>query len=350
MASHKNITLCEKDPSTKPRGRFLEAVFTIVVFFFRQSAVLHAEDAPEFTRQFVTYIDQTGRGPADSGRGLPTASCFESQPMSSLFCCEDNPQYLHDVNEDWQLLPSGLMYRSYLAGEKEPRFQFLPMFNTNGGTVLETAMGGRVGLLRYGTHDSMVPEGWQFDMEGGVLARLDAERQWDLDAADFRVGFLSTWRQGPDSFKAGYYHISSHIGDEFLIANPGFVRLNYVRDSLIVGWTHDLTLDTQVYGEIGYAFNYDGGALPLEFQFGVQYSPTCETGLRGAPFSALNVHIREDYNFATSINLAAGWQWRGMESDHRFRLGLQCFNGPSAQYSFGNQHETLVGGGAWFDF
>jgi hypothetical protein len=39
-----------------------------------------------------------------------------------------------------------------------------------------------------------------------------------------------------------------------------------------------------------------------------------------------------------------------MESDHRFRVGLQCFSGPSSQYSFGNQHETLVGGGVWFDF
>ncbi len=350
FASHEINTRHQKDLAAKSTGLIFKAFFTIVAILFSECAVLRAEDAPEFTRQFLTNVDHIGWGIADIETGLPEDCCFESQSVSSVFCDDEDLQYQHELDEDWQLLPSGLMYRSYLAGEKEPRFQFVPMFNTKGGTVLETAMGGRVGLLRYGTHDSMVPEGWQLDMEGAVLARLDAEQQWDLQAADFRVGFLSTWRQGPDSFKAGYYHISSHLGDEFLIRNPGFIRLNYVRDSLIVGWTHDLSLDTQVYGEIGYAFNYDGGAQPLEFQFGVQYSPTCATGLRGAPFCAVNVHTREDYDFSTSINLAAGWQWRGMESDHRFRAGLQCFNGPSAQYSFGNQHETLVGGGVWFDF
>lgn len=350
FASHEVINRHPKDSSASSQGLICKAFLMIVAVVFSQSAVLYGEDAPEFSRQFLTSVDHIGWGIGDAEAGLPADCCYEGQSVSSLFCYDEDLQFRHDIDEDWQILPSGLMYRSYLAGEKESRFQFFPMFNTKGGTVLETAMGGRVGLLRYGTHDSMVPQGWQLDMEGGVLARLDAEQSWDLQAADFRVGFLSTWRQGPDSFKAGYYHISSHLGDEFLIANPGFVRVNYVRDSLIVGWTHDLSLDTQVYGEVGYAFNYDGGALPLEFQFGVQYSPTCVTGLRGAPFSAVNIHIREDYNFSTSINVATGWQWRGVESDHRFRVGLQCFNGPSAQYSFGNQHETLVGGGVWFDF
>ena len=162
------------------------------------------------------------------------------------------------------------------------------MVDTHGGAIAETALGGRGGVLRYGTHDTVVPEGWQLDMEGGVFARLDLQKQWDLQAADFRIGCLSTWREGPNAFKAGYYHISSHVGDEFLVTNPAFIRRNYVRDSLIAGWTHDVTFNTQVYAEIGYAFHYDGGALPLELQFGAQYSPACATGLRGAPFAALN--------------------------------------------------------------
>jgi hypothetical protein len=313
-------------------------------------AVLLSEDSPESDRQFFLNYDE------GLFTDFKTDLCelpnlqVHNQPLAFIFSDYQQQDFTSCVNEEWQVLPSGLMYRSYLAGEKESRFQFLPMIDTHGGAVMETALGGRAGLLRYGTHDSMSPEGWQLDMEGGILARLDAQKQWDLQATDFRIGFLSTWRQGVNSFKAGYYHISSHVGDEFLLTNPGFIRRNYVRDSLIVGWTHDVTLDTQLYAEIAHAFHYDGGALPLELQFGAQYSPTCETGLRGAPFAAVNVHVREDYNWATSLNIATGWQWRGRESDHRFRVGLQCFDGPSSQYSFGDQHETLVGGGVWFDF
>jgi hypothetical protein len=242
------------------------------------------------------------------------------------------------------------MYKSYLAGEKEPRFQFVSLVDKDRGLIWEAALGGRAGLIRYGTADIVRPEGWQLDLEGAVLARVDPEAEDDLEAADFRAGFVSTWRRGPTAFKAGYYHLSSHVGDEFLIRNPGFDRLNYVRDSLLAGVTHDLTLNVQVYGEVAYAFNYEDGAKPLELQGGVQYSPFCEGGPRGAPFAGLNVHMREDFNYRTSVNLVAGWQWRGHVSNHTLRSGFQYYNGPSMQYSFVNRNESLLGGGVWFDY
>jgi len=254
------------------------------------------------------------------------------------------------AQDGWQVLPEGLMYRSYLAGEKEPRFQFVPLVEKNRGLIWEAALGGRAGILRYGNTDEVHPQGWQFDIEGAVLARVDPEEESDLEAADFRAGFLSTWRSGPDAFKAGYYHLSSHVGDEFLIKNPGFNRLNYVRDSLIAGWTHDWTPDFQIYGEVAYAFNAEDGALPWEFQYGVQYSPIAPTGWNGAPFGGLNIHTREDFDWETGVNLVAGWQWRGATSNHIFRVGLQFYNGPSIQYSFVNRKETLIGGGLWFDY
>ncbi len=119
------------------------------------------------------------------------------------------------------MLPEGLLYRSYLAGEKEPRFQFVPMVERDRGLIFEAALGGRAGLLRYGNASAIRPEGWQFDIEGAVFARVDPEEESDLEAADFRAGFLSTWRYGGNAWKAGYYHLSSHVGDEFLIKNPG---------------------------------------------------------------------------------------------------------------------------------
>ncbi len=267
---------------------------------------------------------------------------------------EEPIPHLADVDDvvccyEWQVLPVGLMYKSYLAGEKESRMQFAALSEKRRGMVWETALGGRVGLLRYGTRDPIHPEGWQFDLEGAALPRVDPQQHDDLEAVDFRAGFLSTWCFGPNRFKAGYYHLSSHVGDEFLIRNPAFVRLNYVRDSAIAGWTRDITPNSQVYGEIAYAFNHEDGALPLEFQYGFQYSPLV-FGLRGAPFGAINGHTRQDFNYETSINVVAGWQWRGMDTNHTLRVGMQYYDGPSMQYSFVNKHESLFGGGIWFDY
>lgn len=250
----------------------------------------------------------------------------------------------------WQILPSGLLYRSYLAGEKESRISAAWMKNTDDEVVWETTLGARVGLLRYGTPGAVRPSGWQLDIEGAALPRiLPNEESSPLVATDYRFGILSTWAFDRWRIKSGYYHLSAHVGDEYLILYPAFKRLNYVRDSTIFGVTYDLTEAWQTYAEIGYAFNAEDGAKPLELQYGLQYSPL-ETSLRGAPFAAINGHTRQDFGYITSVNVQAGWQWRGAESQHLWRMGLQYYSGPALQYEFAGENDHLFGFGMWFDF
>ena len=257
--------------------------------------------------------------------------------------------------DDWYILPAGLLYRSYLAGPKESRIHWANLYDTESDRrIWETTLGGRAGLLRYGSGDSNGAEGFQLDLEGAVFARvLPDEPSAMLEAADFRFGFLATWRIQRTSLKAGYYHISSHLGDEFLLANPLFDRINYVRDSLIFGAMYDLTNDVQIYGEVGNSLGTQGGAKPLELQFGTQYVPAAadfRIRVGGAPFAAVNGHLRQDFDFGGSLNVVAGWSWEGEESRSRFRVGMQYYRGPSLQYSFFDRKENLIGGGLWFDF
>lgn len=246
-----------------------------------------------------------------------------------------------------QALPSGLLYKSYLAGEKESRFALQTLNETGRGNIWEVALGGRVGIYRNGTVGAVNPEGFQMDLEGAVFPRLDLEQAQDVDAIDFRFGVPLTWREGPLAYKFGYYHISSHLGDELMIKDPGLERVNYVRDALIFGTSYDVTRDSRVYGEVAYAWHHSGGARPLEFQFGAEYSPA-RSGR--AMFAASNVHLRQNKSFDSSINLEAGWQWRGEESQHLFRVGGQYYYGKSMQYEFFDKSEQLVGFGMWFDY
>ncbi len=263
---------------------------------------------------------------------------------------EDEPQHRFGEYFEFQVLPKGLLYRSYIAGEKEPRFNAIWLNESRRGLVWETQLGGRVGLLGYTNFDEANPRAWQLDLEGGAQARVDPQQQSDLEAVDYRFGFLSTWRFGRNAYKAGYYHLSSHIGDEYLLRNPGFQRLNYVRDSAIVGMTHSLTDDMQIYGEVAYAAGHEDGAEPLELQYGYQYTPLRAYGLKGAPYFGINGHTRQDFHWITSVNTVAGWQWRGEESNHLFRLGLQYYSGPALQWQFAGRNETLCGAGMWFDY
>jgi hypothetical protein len=248
----------------------------------------------------------------------------------------------------WQVLPEGLLYHSYLAGEKESRFASQWLWDQDRGLVWDVTLGGRVGLLRHGTPGPR-GNGFQFDLEGAALVRMDPEVYTDVEAVDFRAGLLATWREGPWSAKAGYYHLSSHLGDEYLLKNPSFWRVNYVRDSLIAGLSYDVTPDWRVYGEVGYAIGHQGGAQPLEVQAGAEFTQIWTTHHSG-PFAAANLHSREEHDWGTGTNLMTGWQWVGPESGHRFRVGVQYYNGPSLQWSFISHTEQLVGCGLWFDY
>jgi len=288
---------------------------------------------------------------------LPPSSSDHVVPASAVADVADESEVPLDgvITEveyaDWNLqwMPDGLIYRSYMAGVKEPRFASVWSSEKDFGPVWDIALGGRVGILRYGTIDDGHPEGWQLDFEGGVFPRLDPDGvSTPLIAADFRAGIPLTYGRGPSHWKFGYYHISSHLGDEFLLAT-GFPRINYVRDSLVLGAGYYCTDALRVYGEVGYAFSPVDGAEPWEVQFGADLSPP-NTDIKGSPFAAVNAHLREEVSFGGNWVAQMGWQWRQGANGRMFRLGAQYFNGMSEQYEFFDDYESKVGGGLWIDY
>lgn len=253
----------------------------------------------------------------------------------------------------WQVLPDGLMYRSYQAGPREPRIGTTIIHNStfveNSQAIWDGTVGGRRGLIRYGSRDRINPEGWQVDIEGAALVRLNLDHERDVDASDFRFGVPVTWGEGKVRYKLAYYHLSSHLGDEFIGRNPGAMRVNYVRDALLLGASYYTNPKLRLYGEIGYAFYTSGGAEPLELQFGAEYSrPGC-TGIYGTPFFATNVHLREEIDFSGDWTTQAGWLWRGA-SGSVLRFGLHYVNGKSTQYQLFDTNEEQIGMGLWYDF
>lgn len=249
----------------------------------------------------------------------------------------------------WQLLPDGLMYPAYLAGLRESRVGGQWGYETDAGWLMDATLGARVPLLRFGTDDPLFPEGWQIDAEGAAFPRIDWSTERDMIAMDFRFGVPITARFGRWEYKFAYYHLSAHLGDEFMVRYATFDRLNYVRDNLVLGAAVRPHPDLRCYAEVGWAFYTDGGADPWEFQFGADYSPVMPTGLAGSPFLAVNGHLRGEVDFGGHLSVQAGWQWRG-ETGHLLRAGLMYFNGQSIQYQFFPQHEQQIGFGAWYDF
>lgn len=258
-----------------------------------------------------------------------------------------------NVARCWTILPNDLLFRSYIGAPRESRMASQIMESSRYGTIWELEAGGRVGILRYGTPDGTKPAGWQLDVEGAAFPRLNFDESLELDAVDFRVGVPLTWAEGPYQFEFEIYHLSSHVGDEYLLrpTNAGFNRLDYLRDAATIAFGYFPNPDLRLYAELEYAFNTNDGAEPFHIQFGFDYMPVQPTNsLKPVPFFAVNGQLREEVNFGGGINVVGGVAWRGHRSGRIFRAGFQYYNGESFQLSFFDEHEQLIGAGIWYDF
>jgi len=249
----------------------------------------------------------------------------------------------------WLAFPHGRMYPAYLASGRESRFAGQFFYNRHQGWLLDATLGGRVGLLRFGNDGLLRPEGFQLDLEGAAFPRLTLDEAREYQSTDFRAGLPLTFRRGPVEAKFGYYHYCSHLGDMYIENHPGATRGPYTRDALVLGLGFRPREDLRIYAEVDYAFYIFGNSLPWQFQFGVDWSTLQMTGLRGAPFFAINSMLRQDVDFGGNMTVQAGWQWRG-QAGELLRTGFHYLNGKSNQGQFYNRFEHQVGLGLWYDF
>ncbi len=249
---------------------------------------------------------------------------------------------------DWQLLPSGLIYRSYLAGGRESRLAAQVRHERDAGWLFDATLGGRAGLLRYGSRDTLQPEGWQLDVEGAAFPRVTLWDERFLVSSDFRGGFPLTFRRGPVEAKLAFYHLSSHLGDQFMLIT-GRPAIDYSRDALVLGLGLRPVECVRLYAEADWAFHMTGFSDPWQFQFGAELSSPLPTGCGGGPFAAVNGVIRQDVDYGGNFTVQAGWQWRGT-AGQLLRAGFHYSTGKSDQGQFFREHEELIGMGVWYDF
>ncbi|MGC1275371.1 MAG: DUF1207 domain-containing protein, partial [Planctomycetaceae bacterium] len=171
---------------------------------------------------------------------------------------------------EWHLLPGDVLYESLIAGVHAPRMGAELVGDQDQGGLLDVSIGGRIPVVRKG---AVGPDasGWELQVYGAALSRLSMDRESDVEATDYAFGIPIVWRRGATAVSFGYDHLSSHIGDEYLIKNPGFRRVNYVRDSVELAVMQGLTESVSVYGEVNRTFHGSGGSEPWHFQVGAEY-------------------------------------------------------------------------------
>lgn len=184
----------------------------------------------------------------------------------------------------------------------------------------------------------------EFDIEGALWALFDPLHESSpLIDADYYVGFPLTYAFGDWSFKLKGYHISTHIGDEYLLNHPYFHRKNPSIEAFDFFVSNQFNQNLRLYGGIGWVAcqddSYKVGPLYLQggfeyraFQF--SYKDYCNR-LYGVPFLAVNLYYQSHFHDRVNTTAVAGYEWGKVSGNRRrFRIFVEYHNGYAVEGQF----------------
>lgn len=251
-------------------------------------------------------------------------------------------------------LPHGALFAPLHADPRWPHFgaayrQFTQGLNLHG--VFAGNFGETFAIYR---NKAFLDGEWEFGVQAGVFSIFDVSAQSiDLVNADYRVGFLGSYRNGPLSGFLRLLHQSSHLGDEFLLNNPGVTRINLSFEEIDVKLSYQIMPWLRIYGGGGYIvhrFPEDLGRGTT--QWGIELVST-RTFFGGTlrPVAYADFQCNERANWQIGQSIMAGVQFENARiGDRRIQLLAEYYGGPSPDGQFYTQRASWYGVGVHLYF
>jgi len=189
----------------------------------------------------------------------------------------------------------------------------LPVFVSNGerykGSIVPFAFGVQKPFFRRQTGTNRASE-WALDLASFTQfevyqdEKLNKQRR-QLFNTDYRVGISYHLRRGPGTWRFRAYHLSSHLGDDYIIRNQLNFRLpNAVNYELVDATYSRQVRDFRVYGGLGIGLRISEERKPVNAQAGFWYKkPTTKTAQL---VGGLDLKLWQQTNFRPGIKAGIG--------------------------------------------
>jgi hypothetical protein len=223
----------------------------------------------------------------------------------------------------------GPLYRPMIASPRQLTYSVGWRFNDNALTknVIPISYANNCAFVRW---CNVWPwSGWlQINIEGGLWAVFDpCTESAPLLNADYYVGLPIEYALERWVFRLRAYHISSHVGDEFLLNHPNFDRRNPSAEYLDFYVSHMLTDEIRLYGGLGWVIQHDESFNTGKFYAEAGYEirlpkygfwDPCQH-LYGLPFFAADYQYWNVFKKHIDSTYVLGWEW-GKTSGEMKRL------------------------------
>lgn len=208
-------------------------------------------------------------------------------------------------------LPEGMLFKPLMA---DPRW---PHFSASYQHFVDAEEVRHGGSATFGETFPIIRLAWAREraadvgLQAAVFSLFDlAGESTDLINADYWVAIPANVRLGDFSALVRFYHQSSHLGDEFLLENPGVERINLSYEALEAILSQDLPLGLRVYGGGEFILHREPKDLDRPgIQAGLEFRSPWTTA-RGTlrPVAGLDLQSTQEGDWDPAVSLRAGMQ------------------------------------------
>lgn len=211
-----------------------------------------------------------------------------------------------------------VLFRPFVADPRQITYSAGWRFNDNAldKNIIDVSFGDSLAVYRW---CNVWP--WcgqlQIELEGALWAVFaPCKESSPLINADYYVGIPITYAIERWAFRLRGFHISSHIGDEFLIDNPGFDRRNASAEYIDFFISHDFTEEIRIYSGIGCIVAQDSefkckrfyADIGLELRLPKLGFVDSKDHLYGCPFYGMHFRGRGEFKHHVDSTYVLGYE------------------------------------------
>ncbi|MCI5052717.1 MAG: DUF1207 domain-containing protein [Simkaniaceae bacterium] len=238
---------------------------------------------------------------------------------------------------------STILYVPPVAAPREPRYSLGMRWGDSvlGTPAVEFSLGDIFPIFRW--TNVWAPGGdLQLDIIGMMWAVF---KMWgdfpndecsELVTTDYMGAITLSYAFDNWSFRARIYHVSSHLGDEFMFNNPQVPRVNPSFEAIDFFTSYQVTDGFNLVGGPGFILNSDN-SFPMKtfyFEWGGELRILGQRffyhKLYGSPFLSMYFRNWQVNNYHLDSTFALGYEWSKMQGvGRKFRIYGEYHNGYS---------------------
>ena len=329
------------------------------------SAILEHEfsvtDASIEVRQGIVLVTTKTLGKVDREKvesalrqipGVTQVELREGDPESTRPIPSAIQTSIQEPQPKW--LPRNLLFSPLHADPRWPHFGASYRGFTQGLNLSKVFAGNFGETFSIYRNKALFGGEWDFGVQAGVFSIFDVgSASIDLINADYRVGFLSSYRLGQFSTLLRVQHQSSHLGDEFLLNNPRVTRVNLSYEEIDLKLSYEFFTWLRLYGGGGVIVTRQPEDLGRgTTQWGVELTSTrTYLGGRIRPVGYADFQCNERTNWEIGRSVFAGIQFENARiGDRQVQLLAEYYAGPSPDGQFYVQRTNWYGIGVHLYF